>query len=278
MALSYTAGGSNRGLHLILKKGAVERTIWTQFPVQAGSHSLAVDTNTGDVPVGEWFLIAEIFERTGWQCVVRAFHFREIKVWTYYAFDVVQRSGPQSGPYMEKPADLGRLKLRRLTASGRMQGITTFQCVTTGDPENIHTPNTYCTGGNTPPIPLANNSSDWTYWDTILSHSSFNPYHRVEDSILGAHMFYLRNPLPAPCGCSRSGIEVHGGGPLPNIMRDYGCSESDAMSVAMRDYQPMYITHGCIRLFNADARLLAQSYWAPFHDDVGCFFLIHVPY
>lgn len=153
---------------------------------------------------------------------------------TYYAFDVVRRSGPQSGPDRDKPAYLGRLKLRRLTASGRMQGITTFQCVTTGDPNDIHSPNTYCTNGNTPPIPLVNNSSDWTYWDTILSYGSFHPYHRVGNSILGAHIFYLRNPLPAPCGCLRSGIEVYGGGPLPNIMRDNACSESEAISIARR--------------------------------------------
>jgi len=57
VTLSYTAGGSNRGLHLILKKGAVERTIWRQFPVQEGSHSWVADTNTGDIPVVNGFLL-----------------------------------------------------------------------------------------------------------------------------------------------------------------------------------------------------------------------------
>jgi len=276
VVVQYTVEGSNRAVVVYLTHPSLGdiAKLAEHASLSQGTFTETFVVNTGTVPVGLYVVHADLVERLNGFCIVRATDSKAVNLWTPYAFDVLQRSGAKNG---DKPSSLGTLALRRRKADGSWVTVAEYPCVTTGDPEQIHTPNTYCTNGDTPPSPLGSGNTNPDSWLDVETHVHYDPYHQVEDSILGAEIFKLPSPLQAPCGCQRTNIEIHGGGPLPNIKRDLRLATlDDAIPYAMQDQQVLYITHGCIRVHNAAAAELANK-WAEFRIGKGCEFKFHVP-
>ncbi|MFQ6097200.1 MAG: hypothetical protein ACE5O2_05675 [Armatimonadota bacterium] len=108
----------------------------------------------------------------------------------------------------------------------------------------------YCNNADTPPydeapVGEAVRKDDGEFWD----HDN-NPYYEVHfhrstiapNSCMG-HWFIRLPDTSAPCGCYRTAILIHGGGPR-------SIEQQKGLSWVMRDTQQVYATYGCIRLHN----------------------------
>jgi hypothetical protein len=129
---------------------------------------------------------------------------------------------------------------------------------TTGNPQHIHNPYTYCTNGNTPPCtPWTNDTTKepvqfgmgarvdggngWTHHD-VYGHSDAGGSVGYLLNSSGRNMghFFLTMPgIEAPCGCQRGSMGIHGGG-----------HSSRSTDSCLGVNQGADSTHGCIRVEN----------------------------
>ncbi len=242
--VQYTCEGPDREIAVYLKKGEFTRRIGGVY-ASLGSHEENIDVNTRDVIVGTYQLVAAL--RYLPTCETLCFDSINVRIWTYYALDVMNRSSMPT---------LGTLGVRFQKVDLSWITVKETDCVTTGVPQQIHTPNTYCTNGDTPPI-------DWKDLGTNAL-VCYEPYRVVDGHIIGKYYFVLPSPITAPCGCQRVGILIHGGAPTGDP------------AVAMLPYQTLCMTHGCIRLYNATLEYLAQL-WDELVVSRCCKFKVHVP-